>query len=91
MSSKPDYKTIVSRLIDAEPLSYKAYPDGSLVVIAPSGQKLTFTQEQVQAVSCSITPEPEPKPQPKPNITKTTPSKPQSKRGRPPKAKQESK
>ena len=91
MSSKPDFKTIASRLIDAEPLSYKPYPDGSLVVIAPTGQKLTFTPEQVQAISHSIAPEPEPKPQPIPKTTKTTPSKPQPKRGRPPKAKPDSK
>ena len=91
MPSQKDYAKIASKLISAEPLSFKAYPDGSLVVIAPTGQKFTFTKEQVQAISHSIVSEPVSKPSPKPKNTNPEPSKPQPKRGRPPKAKPESK
>jgi len=95
MSSKLDYKIIAASLVNGEPLDFKAYPDGTLAVIAPTGQKFKFTPEQVQFASHSIASElkPKPLPQPKPDL-KPDPkpaSKPTSKRGRPPKTKPESK
>jgi hypothetical protein len=91
MSSNLNYKTIAATLVNGEPLDFKAYPDGSLAIIAPTGQKFKFTPEQVQAASHSIAPEPEPKPAPQPKPEPKPASKPASKRGRPPKAKPESK
>jgi outer membrane biosynthesis protein TonB len=95
MPSQPDISKIAAILVDGDPLNFKAYPDGTLAVIAPSGQKFKFTPEQVQAASHSITPKPEPKPSPQPEPDpKPDPkpaSKPASKRGRPPKTKPESK
>jgi outer membrane biosynthesis protein TonB len=91
MISQLNYAKLASKLINADPLSFKAYPDGSLVVIAPTGQKFSFTPEQVQEVSHSITPEPKPKPNPQTKSTPQPKPKPQTKRGRPPKAKPESK
>ena len=44
-----DHAAIAQALVKGDPLSYKFYPDGSLVVIAPTGQKLQFTPEQVRA------------------------------------------
>lgn len=90
MSSIFDYKTIAAALVNGEPLDFKAYPDGTLAVISPTGQKFKFTAEQVQAASHSITPKPEPKAPPKPKAEPEPASKPASKRGRPPKAKPKS-
>lgn len=56
-----DYKKIVTILIGGQPLSFKAYPDGSLVVIAYDGKKHTFTADQVH----EALPKPAPKPAPK--------------------------
>ena len=90
MPSQLDVSKIAAQLINGEPLSFKSYPDGTLVVIAPTGQKFKFTAEQVQAASHSITPEPQPKAAPEPKADPKPASKPPSKRGRPPKAKSKS-
>ena len=71
MSSNPDFSKIAAQLIGSAPLDYSHKEDGSLVVIAPNGQKFRFTSEQVGAAQ----PKPSPKPKPKP----------QARRGRPPK------
>ena len=85
MPTNIDYKSIASILVNGEPLDFKAYPDGALVVIAPTGQKFKFTPEQVQAVAQKIQPEPKPKPDQKPA------AKPSANRKRPQKAAQDSK
>jgi len=50
MSNTQDHAAIAQALVKGDPLSYKFYPDGHLVVIAPSGQKFSFTTGEVQAV-----------------------------------------
>jgi len=45
---------IAESLVKGVPLSYKFYPDGHLVVIAPSGQKFHFTAEQVRAAEKAL-------------------------------------
>ncbi|HAF47949.1 MAG TPA: hypothetical protein DCL08_01755 [Anaerolineaceae bacterium] len=91
MPSQPNISKIAAALVNGEPLDFKAYPDGTLAVIAPTGQKFKFTAEQVQTASHSITPKPEPTPSPQPKAEPKPASKPASKRGRPPKTKPESK
>ena len=54
MSNTQDHAAIAQALVKGDPLSYKFYPDGSLVVIAPSGQKLHFTTEQVHAAEKAL-------------------------------------
>jgi hypothetical protein len=53
----PDYTQIATALVGGTPLSFKPYPDGSLIVIAPSGQKHKFTPEQVLSVTPKLKPE----------------------------------
>ena len=48
MATKPDYSKLSAALVGGRPLAFKVYPDGSLNVIAPSGQKFSFTPEQVE-------------------------------------------
>lgn len=67
MAEKIDYKKISSILTAGEPMGFKAYPDGTLVVIAHDGKKHTFSAEQVKNA--------QPKPAPKSTKPKT-PSKP---------------
>jgi len=54
MSNTQDHAAIAQILVKGVPLSYKFYPDGSLVVIALSGQKLRFTAEQVRAAEKAL-------------------------------------
>ena len=63
-SQNIDYKQIAFILTAGEPMAFKAYEDGSLVVIAHDGKKHRFTPEQVQAAL--------PKPAPKPKRTTKT-------------------
>ena len=49
MTAQPIHETTIAALVGGQPLSYQSYPDGSLVVIAPNGQKMRFTPEQVAA------------------------------------------
>jgi hypothetical protein len=77
MPPKIDFAATAVILTSGIPLSFKAYPDGSLVVIAHDGSKHKFTAEQVQ----NAQPKPVLKSDPKPV------SKPAPRRGRPPKAK----
>jgi hypothetical protein len=71
MPTKIDYKSIAAKLVNGEPLDYKAYPDGTLAIIAPTGQKFIFSADQVQAERQKIKPAPKPA------------DKPATKRGRP--------
>jgi len=48
MATKPDYSKIAALLVGGEPLAFKIYPDGALNVIAPTGQKFSFTPAQVE-------------------------------------------
>ncbi|HAF48160.1 MAG TPA: hypothetical protein DCL08_02835 [Anaerolineaceae bacterium] len=79
MSSQLNYKSIATKLVNGEPLAYKALPDGGLAVIAPTGQKFIFTTEQVQAARQKIKPDPKPA------------AKPPTKRGHPQKSPSDSK
>ena len=54
MSNTQDHAAIAQALVKGIPLSYKFYPDGSLVVIASSEQKLQFTTEQVRAAEKAL-------------------------------------
>jgi hypothetical protein len=58
MSSQLNYKSIASKLVNGEPLAFKALPDGGLAVIAPTGQKFIFTADQVQEEWQKIKPDP---------------------------------
>ena len=62
MSNKFDFKHIASLLTGGEPMAFKAFPDGSLVVIAHDGKKHRFTAEQVAEVQTKTVPEADPKP-----------------------------
>jgi hypothetical protein len=64
MSSKLDYKIIAASLVNGEPLDYKVYPNGTLAVIAPTGQKFIFIADQVQAEWQKIKPDPKPSAKP---------------------------
>ncbi len=59
-----DLHKIASQLIDADPLKVRPLEDGSLVVIAPTGQKYIYSPEQVSAVTL---PPPQSSPPPKPD------------------------
>ena len=37
---------LLRRLAGGDPLSYRLYPDGRLVIIDPAGRKLTYPREQ---------------------------------------------
>ncbi|MDW7755588.1 MAG: hypothetical protein SCH68_10530 [Brevefilum sp.] len=79
MPSQPDISKIAASLVNGEPLDFKAYPDGTLVVIAPTGQKFIFTADQIQEEWQKIKPDPKPA------------AKPPTKRGRPQKSASDSK
>ena len=61
MPSNPDFSKIAAQLIGSTPLDYSHKEDGSLVVIAPNGQKFRFTSEQVDAAQPKISPKPKKK------------------------------
>ena len=71
MADKIDYKKTAFILTAGEPMDFKAFPDGSLVVIAHDGKKHRFTAEQVKEVQ----PKPAEKPAPKPKAKRAKPSK----------------
>ena len=72
MASKPDYSNIASALLGGKPpLAFKHYPDGSLNVIAPSGQKYTFTPAQVEQEQKKQEKQSKPAPQTAPKAAKT--------------------
>jgi len=54
MPTKPDTHTIAASLAGGEPLDFKRYPDGGVVVIAPNGQKLRFSARQVAAAAAKL-------------------------------------
>ncbi|MDY6846975.1 MAG: hypothetical protein SVP52_07555 [Chloroflexota bacterium] len=80
MSQNINFKAIAEKLVNGKPLAFKNYPDGSLVVIAPTGQKFKFTPEQVQEAQEQLKPKPKPKSKPKSTTKKKTASKPTAKR-----------
>lgn len=47
---------IAAALVGGTPLAYKTYPDGSLVVIGPTGKKCKFTPAQVVQAAEKIKP-----------------------------------
>ena len=70
MTAKKDYSKIASVLVGGTPIDFSLKEDGSLAVIAPTGQKFRFSSEQVASAL------PVPKQKPK--------SSSQPRRGRPP-------
>ena len=67
MTSKINYLAIAIALTGDQPLAYAAKDDGSLVVVAQTGQKFRYTAEQVAIVAEKLAPKPKP-------TTKTTPA-----------------
>lgn len=49
MPAQPDYAKIAPILGGSNPMDYAVKPDGSMVIIASTGQKFTFTADQVLA------------------------------------------
>jgi len=68
MADKIDYKKISTVLTAGDPMDFKAYPDGSLVVIAHDGKKHIFSADQVN----NALPKPAPKPSKPKSPSKTT-------------------
>jgi hypothetical protein len=60
--SNSDLLKIIAHFLPGDPLSYKLYDDGSLVVIANTGKKHTFSADQVTAVHNFMKPKPKPAP-----------------------------
>ena len=79
MVSKPDYSKTAAALVGGHPLAFKSYPDGSLNVIAPNGQKFCFTPAQVEEQLAKLNKPVEPTPKPAPKATKP-PRKPTNKK-----------
>lgn len=77
MADNIDYSKTAFILTAGEPMSFKAYPDGSLVVIAHDGKKHSFTAEQVVACTlrAEVQPKPAEKPAPKPKAKSKTTTK----------------
>ena len=69
MTAKKDYSKIAAALVGGEPLDFSLKADGTLVVIAPNGQKFKFSPEQVDAAKLKLTPKPKPRTQAKRNST----------------------
>ena len=78
MTAKKDYSKIASILVGGTPIDYSLKEDGSLVVIAPTGQKFRFSSDQVASASPAPNPKPKTTSQPRrgrpPNSSKTTKS-----------------
>jgi hypothetical protein len=72
----PDYPKIAAFLVGGTPLDFKAYPDGSLVVIAPNGQKIKFTPAEVQAAYSQANPQTKTKVPSNPTTKRTPKAKP---------------
>ncbi len=76
MPEKIDHLTIAKSLTGGQPLAYAVKDDGSLVVVAHTGQKFRFTADQVQKEAEKLKPE-KPKaaskPQPAPAAKKPAP------------------
>lgn len=56
MNGPSDYAQVAAALVGGEPLAYKPYPDGSLVVIAPNGGKYKFSPDQVAVGLSALAP-----------------------------------
>ena len=73
-----DDKSLSACLVSGDPIDFKRYPDGSMVVIAANGQKFRFSPAQVDQALQSLKPKPKSTSASRPN------SQPPPKRGRPP-------
>ena len=56
--SNSDLLKIIAHFLPGDPLSYKLHDDGSLIVIADTGKKHTFTADQVLSVYNFLKPKP---------------------------------
>jgi hypothetical protein len=78
MTSKINYLAIAISFTGDQPLAYAIKDDGSLVVIAHTGQKFRFSADQVAKEAEKLTPKPKPaskpaeKPQAPPAAKKPT-------------------
>ena len=52
--NQPDNEKLAAALVGGTPMAFKAYPDGSLVVIGPDGKKSRFTQEAVEKAKAAL-------------------------------------
>lgn len=65
MSAKLDHLAIAKSLTNGQPLAYAIKDDGSLVVVAHTGQKFRFTADQVANEAEKLKPKPAPTKSPK--------------------------
>lgn len=77
--TEKNYAAIAASLTGGKPLAFAIHPDGSFVVIAHSGQKFKFTQEEFDKKAEELKPKPKPKSK-APSTAKKTPSKPSVKK-----------
>ena len=70
MTEKLDFPKIAAALVCGTPLKFRSTPDGGLIVIAPSGQKLIYTVEQVEAKARELAAEIKDPPKPKASVQK---------------------
>jgi len=54
--STADILKIIEHYLPGDPLSFKLYDDGSLVVIADTGKKYTFSADQIASVRHFLNP-----------------------------------
>jgi hypothetical protein len=59
--SQIDHAAIAASFTGGKPLAFAVRPDGSLVVIAHTGQKFKFTKEEVETKAEELKPKPKPK------------------------------
>ncbi len=79
--SETNYAAIAAALTGGHPLALAIHDDGSLVVVAHTGQKFTFSKEQVEIKAAELmptkppkqSPAEKPKPSPKPTPAQTKP------------------
>ena len=77
MVDKMDTRMLAAALVGGDPLDFALKADGSLVVIAPNGQKFKFTAEQVAQKRAESQPKGQRKPAPR---TKSAVPKPSPKK-----------
>jgi hypothetical protein len=51
---KINYAELAADLVNGTPMAFKAYPDGSLVVIGPDGRKFCFSALQVEQAQARL-------------------------------------
>lgn len=52
--NQPDNTKLAAALVGGTPMAFKAYPDGSYVVIGPDGKKFCFTSQEVKEAGAKL-------------------------------------